>query len=86
MYLSMNFRLTVITYVGFSVSICCMLLAILLFSLQGAGSTERDVIHLNLCISLLREPATRFNVQNPCVMVQLLSDIPVKLILDPRKF
>ena len=56
MYLSMNFRLTVITYVGFSVSICCMLLAILLFSLQGAGSTERDVIHLNLCISLLRNP------------------------------
>ena len=47
-------QLTYITYFGFTVSILCMVLTIIVFvSLRRDQRTERDVIHVNLCISLL---------------------------------
>ena len=47
-----NSHLDFITYVGFTISIVCMLLTIAVFVSQNVKS-ERDVIHVNLCISLL---------------------------------
>ena len=47
-------QLTYITYFGFTVSILCMVFTIIVFvSLRRDQRTERDVIHVNLCISLL---------------------------------
>ena len=47
-------HLETITYVGFTISILCMLLTIIVFlATRGSNSSERDVIHINLCISLL---------------------------------
>ena len=47
-------HLETITYVGFTISILCMLLTVLVFlTTRGSNSSERDVIHINLCISLL---------------------------------
>ena len=47
-------QLTYITYFGFTVSTMCMVLTIIVFlSLRRNQRTERDVIHVNLCISLL---------------------------------
>jgi len=47
-------HLETITYVGFTISIFCMLLTVLVFlTTRGSNSSERDVIHINLCISLL---------------------------------
>ena len=45
-------HLDTITYVGFTVSIVCMLMTIGIFVRQKVKS-DRDVIHVNLCISLL---------------------------------
>ena len=47
-------QLQYITYVGFSISIFSMILTIVVFLLQSkAHTTKRDVIHVNLCVSLL---------------------------------
>ena len=47
-------QLSYITYVGFSISIFSMILTIVVFLLQSkAHTTKRDVIHVNLCVSLL---------------------------------
>jgi len=47
-------QLKYITYVGFTISILCMILAVIVFLAQRKSqTTERDVIHVNLCISLL---------------------------------
>ena len=47
-------KLKTITYVGFTISIICMVLTVIVFlSTRGSNSSERDVIHINLCISLL---------------------------------
>jgi len=45
-------HLDTITYVGFTISIVCMLMTIGIFLGQRVKS-DRDVIHVNLCISLL---------------------------------
>ena len=45
-------HLDYITYVGFAISIVCMLMTISIFLGQRVKS-DRDVIHVNLCISLL---------------------------------
>ena len=47
-----NASLDSITYAGFTVSIACMLLTIAVFVGQKVKS-DRDIIHVNLCISLL---------------------------------
>ena len=44
--------LDTITYVGFTISIVCMLMTIGIFLGQRVKS-DRDVIHVNLCVSLL---------------------------------
>jgi len=47
-------QLKYITYVGFTISILCMIFTIVVFILQRKSqTTDRDVIHVNLCISLL---------------------------------
>jgi len=47
-------KLETITYVGFTISIVCMVLTIVVFlGTRGSNSNERDSIHINLCISLL---------------------------------
>ena len=47
-------QLKYITYVGFTISIFCMILTIIVFISQRRSHTnDRDVIHVNLCISLL---------------------------------
>ena len=47
-------QLKYITYVGFSISIFSMVLTILVFLIQSRSyTTKRDVIHINLCLSLL---------------------------------
>jgi len=47
-------QLKYITYVGFTISIFCMILTIIVFiSQRRSHTTDRDVIHVNLCISLL---------------------------------
>ena len=46
-------QLKYITYIGFTISIFCMVVTILLFLLLKGHSTDRDVIHVNLCLSLL---------------------------------
>ena len=45
-------NLDYITYIGFTISIICMLLTIAIIIFQKFKS-ERDIIHANLCISLL---------------------------------
>ena len=46
-------QLKYITYVGFTISIFCMILTILMFTFITGHTTDRDVIHVNLCICLL---------------------------------
>ena len=47
-------QLKYITYVGFSISIFSMVLTIVVFLLQSRShTTKRDIIHVNLCLSLL---------------------------------
>ena len=47
-------QLQFITYVGFTISILCMVMTVIVFLFQRRqSSTERDVIHVNLCLSLL---------------------------------
>ena len=46
-------QLKVITYIGFTISILCMVLTIIMFMFLKGHSTDRDVIHVNLCLSLL---------------------------------
>ena len=46
-------QLKYITYIGFTISIFCMVLTIVMFMFLKGHSTDRDVIHVNLCLSLL---------------------------------
>ena len=46
-------QLKYITYIGFTISILCMVLTIIMFMFLKGHSTDRDVIHVNLCLSLL---------------------------------
>ena len=46
-------KLQYITYVGFTISIVSMVLTIILFMFMSGKTTDRDVIHINLCFSLL---------------------------------
>ena len=46
-------KLQYITYIGFTISILSMVLTILLFMMTSSNTTDRDVIHVNLCFSLL---------------------------------
>ena len=46
-------QLKMITYIGFTISILCMVLTIIMFMFLKGHSTDRDVIHVNLCLSLL---------------------------------